>query len=300
MSYPGANLSELAPALANRGVTQFQNSSLIPRCPHFGTKEDHIQLLNAAVKVIETFANCPPLQPFSRPILWHRDLHLGNIFVSPGDPTTIVGIIDWQFVSAMPAFMQLQWSSFLRPPKDYESGLVKPRLPPDFNEMDPDEKAHAESERDQALLAKCYEVTLAHRSPEVYSALTEVDTPVQDLFPLVNRAWMDDVVPLRDSLLQISKNWHHTGIRGLCPYMVTPEDIFKHNIELSRFEDWQTLKGYTQELLQTGDDSWVNPRLDFDKAKARHDELLQIYMERETRVMSEEEARDLWFYIERT
>jgi hypothetical protein len=111
---------------------------------------------------------------------------------------------------------------------------------------------------------------------------------------------MDGVVPLRDSLLQISKNWHHKGIRGPCPYKITPEDIFKHNVELSRFKDWQTLKRHTQELLQTGDDSWVNPRLDFDKAKARHDELSQVYMERETQVMSEEEARDLWFYIERT
>jgi hypothetical protein len=197
----------------------------------------------------------------------------------------------------MPAFMQVQWPSFFRPPEHYEFGLVKPELPPDFNEMDADEKACAESEKDQALLAKWYEVALAKRCPEAYGALTKVDAPVRDLFSLVNRTWKNGVVPLRDYLLRISENWHHTDNEGPCPYQVTPDNVSKHNAELSRYTDWQTLKGYTQELLQTDDDGWVNPRLDFDGV--RHDVLFQLYMERETQVMSEEEARDLWFYIER-
>lgn len=102
----------------------------------------------------------PALQRFSKPTLWHSDLHLGNIFVSDQDPTMIVGIIDWQFSSIMPAFTQVQWPTFLNPPENYQEGMVKPELPANFDEMDADEKAFAISERNQAMLAKCYEAAL--------------------------------------------------------------------------------------------------------------------------------------------
>jgi hypothetical protein len=148
--------------------------------------------------------------------------------------------------------------------------------------MDEDEKAYAESERDQALLSKCYEVALAKAHPDAYSALTKVDSAVRDLFSLTENTRKDGVVPLRDSLIQISDNWHQTGISEPCPYQITSDDAAKHNIELSRYKDWQTLKGYTRELLRSDDDGWVNPQLDFDKVKERHDELFQLYMERKT------------------
>ncbi|KAJ0414703.1 serine/threonine protein kinase [Aspergillus carlsbadensis] len=296
---PWTNLSELGIGLANRGLAHIQDSPLTPRGPHFGTRADHIRLLHSAKKVIAKFAHFPPLHRFSRPILWHGDLHLGNIFVAREDPTTIVRIIDWQFISIMPAFMQSQWPTFLRPPENYTFGLVKPDLPPNFETMDDDEKAFAESERDQALLAKCYEVVLAKRCPEAYAAWTKVDSPIRDLFSLVDRTCKDGVVPLRDALIRISEVWDQMGFEGPCPYQPTDDDLARHTLELARYKDWHTLKGYTQELLRTDDDGWVNPQLDFHKVRARHDELFQLYMERETEVISEEEGKSLWFYIDR-
>ncbi|KAL2782854.1 hypothetical protein BJX66DRAFT_330982 [Aspergillus keveii] len=262
------HLSDLGLGLANHGLAHVQQSPLIPRGPHFGTEEDHVQLLQAAMKIITKFAEFPPFQRLSRPTLWHGDLHLGNIFVSREDPTMIVGITDWQFVST------------------YKFGLVKPELPSNFEEMDEDKKVYAESERGQALLSKCYEVALAKAHPEAYSALTKVDPAVRDLFSLTENTWKDGVVPLRDSLIQISDNWYQTGISEPCPYQITSDDASKHNIELSRYKDWQTLKGYTQELLQSDDDGWVNPQLDSDKS--------------ETETIPQEEAKALWFYIDRT
>ncbi|CRG87132.1 hypothetical protein PISL3812_04147 [Talaromyces islandicus] len=46
-------------------------------------------------------------------VLWHGDLHSQNIFVDAKDPGRIVGIIDWQSVSACPLFMQVGAQRFL-------------------------------------------------------------------------------------------------------------------------------------------------------------------------------------------
>lgn len=50
--------------------------------------------------------------------------------------------------------------------------MTKPELPANFDEMDSDEKAFAITERDKALLSKCYEAALAKNHLESYFALT--------------------------------------------------------------------------------------------------------------------------------
>ncbi|RDW68809.1 phosphotransferase family protein [Aspergillus mulundensis] len=277
---PWANLSDLCLALANRGLAHVQHSTLVPRGPHFGTRLEHIHILETAMEVIPKLVGY--VQRFSRPTLWHGDLHLGNIFVCNKDPTRIVGIIDWQFVSIMPAFMQVQWPSFIRPPENYETGIVKPGLPPNFDEMDADEKGFAVTERDRALLSKCYEAALAKNHLQSYLALTRVNTLARDLLSLAENTWKHGIIPLRESLVQISENWRRIGLAGPCPYQLTDDDLSRHRVELSRYRDWHKLKEYTQELLHSDDDGWVPPHLDFDKVQARHAELFKLYMRKES------------------
>jgi hypothetical protein len=59
----------------------------------------------------------PRLVNKSGAVLWHTNLHLGNIFVSPDDPTTIKAIIDWQSSQVTPLFIQARFPDFLTPPK---------------------------------------------------------------------------------------------------------------------------------------------------------------------------------------
>ncbi|KAE8348917.1 kinase-like domain-containing protein [Aspergillus coremiiformis] len=296
---PWASLSDLALSLANRGLAHVQYSTLVPLGPNFGTKAEHSRVLEAAMKTIPKLADYTPLQRFSRPILWHRDLHLGNILVCNQDPTTIVGVIDWQFISIMPAFMQVQWPSFLSPPENYEVGIVKPELPPNFSEMDSDEKSFAMAERDQALLSKCYEAALAKSHLESYLALTKMDSALRHLFLFTDCTWKDGIVPLRDSLTWAAENWRPAGFSGPCPYQTTGDELSRHRLELSQYKDWHQLKSYTQELLHSDDDGWVPPQLDFDKVQTRHDELFQLYMQKESEELSEEEAKKLWFYVDK-
>ncbi|RDH30425.1 hypothetical protein BDQ94DRAFT_181707 [Aspergillus welwitschiae] len=295
---PWQGLMDLGIGLTSRGLAHLQQSSLAPRRPHFGTKSEHFEILTKVRETMLHLGNFTPLQKLSKPTLWHNDLHLGNIYVSEEDPTAIVNIIDWQFTSIMPAFMQVQWPSFLAPPDGYEAGTVKPELPPIFEEMDADEKAFAITERDRALLSKCYEAALVKNHMPSYLAMTRVDSAVRYLFSFAEDTTKDGIVPLRDCLTQIAEHWNEMGITEQCPYHITDEALSKHGLELARYNDWLTLKGYTQELLHSDDEGWVSPQLDFEKVQARHAELFELYIERETEDITEEEAKRLWFYIE--
>jgi aminoglycoside phosphotransferase (APT) family kinase protein len=106
----------------------------------YGSTEDHLSLLHLAKEVMPTIANNSKLLENSRPVLWHTDPHMGNIFVSENDPGKVTGFIDWQNTSISPLFLQVRWPTFLSPPDDYEEGLVMPGLPPGFEDMDDEDK----------------------------------------------------------------------------------------------------------------------------------------------------------------
>ncbi|KAE8322473.1 hypothetical protein BDV39DRAFT_196688 [Aspergillus sergii] len=249
-------------ALAGRGLTHIQTSTFLPRGPQFGSKDKHSEILEAAMEIIPKLAEHPIVKPHSRPTLWHRDLHLGNAY-------------------------------------NYETGLIKPELPPNYDEMDADEKAFAVTERDQALLLEFFEAALTKNHLPSSFALTRVHSAIRHLFSSCEPTWKDGIIPLRDSLIQISESWHELGLPGSCPFSITDDDLSKHRLELSRYMDWHKLKSYTQELLHSDDDGWVSPQLDFGKVQERHAELYPLYLQGQAEEISEEEGKRLWFYIDR-
>lgn len=251
------------------------------------------------MKMIPILANTPLLQRHARPTLWHSDLHMGNIFVAEDDPTEVVGVIDWQFISILPAFTQVRWPRFLEPPEDYETGAIKPELPSDFETMDPDEMDYAISQRDQAMQAKCYEFALSQRHRDSYLALTKVHDTIRRLFTLCERTYKDGVLPLRDCLIQLSINWQTIGLGGSCPFVVSTEELIAHETQLAEYQDWVKLRKYTQEILYSDEEGWVPPELNFDAIRAQEQQLLEIYLRRRAPDMSEEDAGMLWFYNER-
>jgi hypothetical protein len=175
--------------------------------------------------------------------------------------------------------------------------MVKPELPPNFEELDSDEKAFAIMERDKALLTKCYEAALVKNHLQSYLAFTRVDPAIRDLFTFCETTCKNGIIPLRDSLVQISENWGRMGLPHNCPYRVSDEELLRHTRELARYKNWHKLKSYAQELLQSDDDGWVAPQLDFEKVKARHAELFQRYIQKETEEISEEEAKSFGFML---
>ncbi|KAL2872274.1 uncharacterized protein BJX67DRAFT_368997 [Aspergillus lucknowensis] len=173
-------------------------------------------------------------------------------------PTRIVGIIDWQFSSILPAFMQVQWPG----------------------------------REDKTLLSKCYEAALAMNHLDSYSTVADVHPVIPHFLSSTKNTWKHGILALRDSLIRIFKNWHQIRPKELRPYQITKDKLLTHRRELSWHRDRHELKEYTQVLLQTDDDGWISPQFDFDRV------LFQLYLREESEEVPKEEARRLWFYIE--
>ncbi|OAT00975.1 uncharacterized protein BDCG_16827 [Blastomyces dermatitidis ER-3] len=68
--------------------------------------------------------------------------------------------------------------------------------------MDSDEKAFAITERNKALLSKCYEAALVKSHLESYLALTRVDSAIQDLLSCPENMWKEGISPALDTDLR--------------------------------------------------------------------------------------------------
>ncbi|KAK2734458.1 hypothetical protein FQN57_001693 [Myotisia sp. PD_48] len=295
---PWDQLSDLGISLVKRGIWQVNNSvTVVARGPHHGSTQEHIKMLEHAMKIIPIVSATPLLQRHSNPVLWHTDLYLGNIFVDDEDPTKILSFIDWQYTTVLPLFSQVRWPSFLSPPEGYQLGMIKPELPPNFEDMDADEKAFALAEKDEATRTKCYEAALAKfNSPSLF-AMNQIGDTIRDLFVRCDKTYKEGIIPLRDSLIKITENWSKLGLSGECPVSFSREEIAVHQEEMSRYRDWLQLRGYVQQLLYSDDEGWIPPQLDFEEMMVKHKELYEFYLEKEE--LSEEERRKTWFYIER-
>ncbi|MCJ1224209.1 hypothetical protein MMC12_000853 [Toensbergia leucococca] len=107
------------------------------------TAEAKLSVLDDYFKVVKYLV--PPQPSVLAPTLWYGDLHLGNIFVDPQDPTQIVGIIDWQSAHVAPLFQQVHYPSIVdfAGAKSAE-GLILPILPENYETLTPPEQESAE------------------------------------------------------------------------------------------------------------------------------------------------------------
>lgn len=90
----------------------------------------------------------------SDPVLWHTDLHLGNIFVSSNEFSLVEGVVDWQSSQICPLFAQARFPEFLTPPKGYTFGPDLPGLPRGFDGLRPEQQEKAAKEKYLASRSK--------------------------------------------------------------------------------------------------------------------------------------------------
>lgn len=174
---------------------------------YHGTPVEQTNLLQNAMCLMKVLDSHPTLAQCARPVLWHTDLHMGNIYVSPDEPSRIVSIIDWQSTSVSPAFLQVWWPVFLRPPKNYTKGLVKLKLPENFDQMDSDDKELAKYEMKQATMAKAYEVSTYLEDRAAHNAMN-MPRVFRELFTRCGETSEVGVIPLRACLIEIFQTDH--------------------------------------------------------------------------------------------
>ena len=238
-------------------------------------------------------SSLPILQRSSQPVLWHKDLHMGNIFVSEKDPTEIVGLIDWQSTTIAPLFLQARFPIFLEPPEGYQRGLHLPKLPENFEELDADDKDIATEENVRALNSKAYEVSTCRQNDDTFVAL-RVPPALRELFLCCGDTADHGIVPLRECLVDLCRDWGRLGTGTECPYVFTDEEISTHAQELADHNEWYEVQDLVRKALQTDDDGWISPEVDWDAKKARNKALFEMFVEMKASTMSREKALGLW------
>ncbi|KAL8754810.1 MAG: hypothetical protein Q9199_004081 [Rusavskia elegans] len=254
-----------------------------------GNAKDHIVLCDMALKLLPNLAGLSSLQQSARPTIWHTDLHMGNIFVSEQDHSQIVSVIDWQHISISPLFLQARWPVLLSPPDDYALGPRHPELSSDFENFDPHDKEVALFQKERADASKAYEIATYLNNRDTYVALWKTDQPAREFFKRIGDTWDDGMVPLQMCLLKICENWGLLGFSDPCPLDLSIRDVETFNQRSKKYKQWYGIQEFAKKYLDTDDDGWIAPQMDFDEKRLQNKALLDLLIER---AQSEEEARE--------
>ncbi len=257
-----------------------------------GSPDDYIRLLESTKKLIPLLASHPMITRSSSPVLWHADLHLGNIFVSAQDPTSVEGIIDWQSSLIAPMFLQCRVPVFLEPPKDYVRGAEAPKLPDDFDQLDTIEQQRAILQRDLATRWKLYEMYTLINNLDVYNAL-RVDRRLWEPFARCGQSRHDDIVPLRSCLIRVFNDWELLEMSGECPFAFTKDELQMHEKESKQYQDRVYLQNLARDQLRTDDEGWV-PLREWEAVRAENQRLNGMFVDTMAGEMSKEEAMKMW------
>lgn len=291
--HTGRTLCDLGNSLIERSLLQVSRHPNIQLpLSLYGATDDHRYLLNSVKEALPSIAKSTKLSNQTQPILWHTDLHMGNIFVSQDDPAVVTGIIDWQNTIVNPAFLQVRWPVFLTPPDGYQEGQVIPGLPADFESMDDDEKEIALYNKAKATWTKAYEVASFLNNRKAWRGM-QVKSELKELFRRCGETWNEGILPLRETLIEITLNQKNLGLPlGNFPLHFDNEQIAKHKQEFALYEEWHEMRKFVKEMLDTDDEGWIPLERDFEETKSRNNMLYEHYVTKLQK--TPEEVKNMW------
>lgn len=254
--------------------------------------DEYKNLLEKANMALPILSHDSRVADVSDSVLWHPDLHLGNIFVSPTEPSIIEGIIDWQSSQTSPLFIQAQFPEFMTPPKDYTFGPDLPSLPAGFNELSPEQQEQATKEKELASRSKYYEMASLAHNQRVYNAM-KLDRRLWEPFTYCQLFSQGSLVPLRECLIRLSQDWSALGLPGNCPFRITETERGRHDEQRLQYEDicylWDLVKGQ----LLTDNAGWV-PNDRWEATQKANKELYNMYIETMSEELTPEAATKRW------
>ncbi|RYO15711.1 hypothetical protein AA0111_g11632 [Alternaria arborescens] len=299
---PWPDLPSFGTALVERELTFLQkrwsvSTTGVPR----GSLDEEITVLKMAKEVMSRLNERTLMGKVSEPVLWHTDLHMGNIYVSEQNPEEIVSLIDWQSVVVSPLFLQARFPEFLTVGEDYVLGTMElPKLPPNFDEMDAEDKKFAEHNLKEAKLAKIYEISSKSKNIRGWKAL-QVPLFIRELFIRCAEASEEGVVPLRACLIEYAANWEEIGFEGECPISFSEEELKRHEQQFEEYSKYHEILKWARGILGTDVEGWLMPMLDIEEARKKSDELLEEFVRRcDQYNMTPERMREIWPYSERS
>jgi hypothetical protein len=294
-------LSSFGTALVERETALLeQTSTTIKSDPPRGSIEEQVAALRMTKDVMAMMDDKSLLfAKVSEPVLWHTDLHMGNIYVSHEDPVKIVSIIDWQSIVVSPLFIQARFPELLPVGEDYTLGTKEfPQLPPNFEEMDAEDKEFAEYKLKEAKLAKAYELLSGSVNNQAYKALY-IPSFVKELFTRCGEVSEEGVIPLQACLIELSKVWHDLRFTDPCPFSFSEDELQRHEQQFKAYRNFHSVQEYARKILCTDVEGWIAPQFDFASKQNQNKELIEAFMGRSTEFdMSPDDIQRIWPYRE--
>ncbi|KAI0868933.1 kinase-like domain-containing protein [Hypoxylon argillaceum] len=185
-----------------------------------------------------------------RPTIWHWDTHASNLFVENGK---ISSIIDWQDSWAGPVFLQARQPQLV----DYNGDMLL-RLPPHYDTLeDQDEKSRIRSQVEKSILLWSYE----RNTKNVNHILHEVlhlphGRTRRDVIDFSANTWDADIIPFRESLIRVQRNWDAICPGRPCPIEFTKEEIETHFRETEGWNENADFWASVSSLVQR--DGWTS------------------------------------------
>lgn len=202
--------------------------------------------ISALEDYVKIARNLPPKDPLvTAAVLWHDDLHSGNIFVDPDDPTHIICIIDWQSSHISPLFRHIIRPDIL----NFEGskpllGMVgdarkPPELPSNFQDLPHEEQKAAEALARHQSLYKIYEIYSAMKNPSVSEALLHQQTLRCQLINYAAITGYHTEPFVKARLIEVSDAWERiVGPEGpSCPLHYSEHERKTSTEELGQWAD---------------------------------------------------------------
>ncbi|KAJ5573480.1 uncharacterized protein N7459_007907, partial [Penicillium hispanicum] len=294
---PWAYFSQYASSIVQRELAHIANSGTeVQRQLHNFDESQSIDeykiLLERVSMVLPILSDEPRVIGASDPVMWHTDLHLGNIFVSPNEPSIIEGIIDWQSSQICPLFIQARFPEFLMPPKNYPVGPDLPSLPDDFDNLSPQQKEQAINEKELASRSKYYEMSSLAHNERAYNAM-KLDSRLWGPFSHCQLFSQGSLVPLRHYLIRLSQDWSLLGLPGSCPFVTSENELQKHDEQKLQYDDRLYLCNLVKDQLVTDDAGWV-PNDRWEMTQEANKELYNMYIETMSEELTPQAAAKNW------
>ena len=200
----------------------------------------------------------------SQPALWHGDLHLGNIFISPTG--NISSIIDWQETTLEPLILKAKLPRFL----EVNSGHIRLELPDGFSSMLEPSKSIIWNEFCQSMLQQYYFGSLRTTLPEIAHVFdNDPLLALRQLAATLAGGLFDqqvDILLLRELMMRVDRNFASHGKDPINAAVMSSDELNLHRIDGRKWNEFKDL--LVDREIPVAEEGWV-PRDDFKTQKGK-------------------------------
>ncbi|TVY81629.1 Altered inheritance of mitochondria protein, partial [Lachnellula suecica] len=202
----------------------------------------------------------PPQKELSIATLWHWDIHSANLFV---EGNRITSLIDWQDTWAGPLFLQFRHPKLV----DY-NGKVLLKLPQNYESLKGDEKARTRKQVEKSIVLYNYETETDTKNPLLGEILRmHHGRPRRETVQFAANTWDGDIIPFRQCLIRLERDWDELDFDDPCPIHFTEEELQAHYRDAEgwneRADFWDSLAGFVSR------DGWTS--------NATYDQALEMF-----------------------